>query len=89
MILAKSDMIYKSDLALVNLNDYKDSFYYIANIINKAKCTLIQNEELDDFMIDGRIVNVYTNSEGYDLYFEKYKITLVVYDSMIIDYEIH
>lgn len=82
-------MIYKTNLTLINLNDFKDNFYYESRIINKVKCDIIRKEEIDDFMIDDILVNVYSNNDGYDLYYQNKKIRLVVYDSMIIDYDVN
>lgn len=82
-------MIYKTDLTLINLNDFKDNFYYESKIINKIKCDLIRKEEVCDFSIDGIFVNVYSNSEGFDIYYLDKKIALIVYDSIIVDYEVN
>lgn len=85
MIVAKSDYIFNANNVYYNLNKHLDVFKLEANIINYAKCVLLRNEELDDFIIDNTYVDVYNNSNGYDLYFDEYILSIEVYDKQIID----
>lgn len=86
MIIAKSDYIYKADLVYENLKEYEDVFRMEAIVIDRVKCMLVRNEELDDFSIQGIYVSVYHQENGYDLYFGAYHMKLVVYEKQIIDY---
>lgn len=89
LILAKSDYIDSANTVLFNLNEYEDSFEMLASVLNYAKCTLIRNEELEDFYINGIYVSCYNKGDGYDLLYDDYKLTIEVYDNQIIDYDLN
>lgn len=88
LILAKSDYIKTANTVLFNLSEYEDSFEKLANVLNYAKCTLVRNEELDDFYTNGIYVSCYSKGNSYDLYYDDYKLTIEVYDNKIIDYDL-
>ena len=88
-------MIYQSDYlkttsdVLTNLNEFKDIFELEATIINYVKCQILLNDDLSDFNIAGYDVKVFKYNDRYDLYFSFYKITIFVYDRMIIDFQMN
>ncbi|MBQ0036170.1 MAG: hypothetical protein KBT35_04590 [Firmicutes bacterium] len=84
--MSKFDYIEKCNNAYYNLNEFTDSFYEEALIINHVKCVLLQNEELTDFNINGINVEVYGQDESYSLFFDDKQINVDVYDNMVVDY---
>ena len=87
VVVAKSDYIFKANTVYDNLLEFEDTFALQAQVIDYAKCALIRNEDLTDYYVYGTYVSVYKNTNGYDLYFDDYHISLEVYDKQIIDYE--
>lgn len=84
--MSKLDYIEKCNNAYYNLNEFTDSFYEEALIINHVKCVLLQNEELTDFNINGINVEVYEQNDSYNLFFDDKQINIDVYDNMVVDY---
>lgn len=84
--MSKLDYIEKCNNAYCNLNEFTDSFYEEALIINHVKCVLLQNEELTDFNINGINVEVYEQNDSYSLFFDDIQINVDVYDNMVVDY---
>lgn len=72
-------------MALSNLNDFHEFFLDEALIINHVKCNLLRNEDIEDFYINENYINVYKNSEGYDIYYKNRRISITVYEKMIVD----
>ena len=75
-------------MAFVNLIKHEEIFDIEVQIMSYVKCALLRNEELDDFYINGNTVSVYHTSNGYELYFDDYKIDVDVYDKQIIDFKV-
>lgn len=89
LITAKSDYIYKANMAYENLNEASELFRQEAYVMNRFKCMLAREEDIDDFVVNGIYVNVYQNNNGYDLYFDSYHINTVVYDKQIVSFEVN
>ena len=88
VIAIKSDYIEKANEAYCNLEEYQHIFEKEAYVISYAKCLLLQQNDLQDFYINGIGVNVYKHSNGYELYFDNYVIDIDVYDKQIVNYKI-
>lgn len=88
VILAKSDYLYTANTAYINLKKAENTFEKEAYVISYIKCKLLRNEEIDDYMTNGVFVSVYETTNGYELYFDNYRISIEVYDKQIIDYDI-
>lgn len=88
IVTAKTDYIIKTKNTLINLKNFEESFSDETKVIWRAKCLLMQNEELDDYYVDGIYVSVYRTSSGYNLKYMGYNVDLTVYDKQIIDYTI-
>ena len=86
LIAMKNDYIYKANNVYINLKEYEDIFEIEASVLSYAKCYLIHNDELDDFIVNGIYVNVYGSNSSYELYFYDYYMHIEVYDRQIIDY---
>lgn len=84
IIAAKSDYISKANEAYYNLRQYEEIFYKEAQIIDYVKCELLRNEDIDDFYIDGCMVSVNNTVNGYNLFFEDYKMNIEVYEKQIV-----
>lgn len=88
MIALKADYIYSANTVFSNLQDYQEIFEIEANIIDYCKCLLVQGESLSDFYMCGQDILVYESSDGYDLYFDEYKLRLDVYDKQIVGFKL-
>ena len=86
LIALKSDYIIKADYVYYDLQQYSEAFSYEAYVIQRAKCLLLQEGELEDFDTAGIHVTVSKNPEGYDLYYFSYRIRLSVYEKQIINF---
>ena len=86
VIALKSDYIYKANTIYSNLKEYEQIYYKEAFVLNYAKCCLVQNVELSDYYVNGINVSVFKNNNGYDLFFDGYKISIYLYEKQIIDY---
>ena len=86
--MVKTDYIIKSKTALLNLQEFQDHFSLEAKVIWHAKCILMQNEDLDNYYVDGVYVNVDNINGGYQLRYLDYIVDITVFDKMIIDYTI-
>lgn len=72
----------------INIKDCFDDFETEAKIISEAKCLLACNSNLEDFYIDEGIVRVTSDGNYYYLDFNNLKLTIQVFDRMIIDYKV-
>ena len=88
IVAVKSDYIVKANEVYCNLREAEETFAKEAAVIGYTKCILARNEELHSFEIGGIAVDVYETHNGYDLYFEGYVLTLIVYERQIIDYSL-
>ena len=75
-------------MAYANLQDHEQAFEMEAQVLSYVKCALLRNEDLDDFYIYGSVVSVYQTSNGYELYFDDYKMNIDVYDKQIVDFSV-
>lgn len=87
LIVIKNDYIFKANNIYINLREYEDIFEKEAKVIGHAKCYILQNDDLDDYMVDGIYVSVYNTSNGYKLVFDEYVMELEVYDRQIVDFK--
>lgn len=88
LIAAKSDYIEKANLAYSNLEKHEEIFEVEAEILSYVKCSLLRNEDLDDFYTYGTSVYVYQTSNGYELCFNDYQMYIEVYDKQIVDFSV-
>ena len=88
LIAAKSDYIMKADIVYQNLQEYEEIFESEALVINHLKCLLLREEDIDDFNVEGIIVNVYNSSDGYQLFFENYVMEVSVYEKQIVSFSV-
>ena len=86
LIAVKSDYIIKANRVYENLKEAEEAFEASAIVLDHFKCILARKEEIRDFTADGIYVSVYHSNEGYELYYLNYRMSLVVYDDMIVDY---
>ena len=86
LIALKSDYIMKADHVYYDLEQHSHAFMQEAYVIQRAKCLLLQEGELDDYEAAGMHVSVFRNPEGYDLYYSGYRIRLFVYEKQIINF---
>lgn len=85
----KSDYIISANRVYENLKEFEDIYEKEAQVISYAKYTLLRNEELDDFIVNGIYVSVYDMADGYELCFDGYFIDIDVYDKQIIHFEMY
>ena len=88
LVVCKSEYIYNGNNVLSNLRKYEDIFELQSRIIGHAKCYLLQDDNLEDFMVDGIYVSVYRHSNSYELYFDDYVMSIDTYDRQIMDYSL-
>ena len=88
LIAAKSDYIVKANSVYRNLQDFEEVFAYEAAVLNRAKCILVRDEELEDFNVDGINVSVYRSKNGYQLNYLDYVMDIDVYEKQIIDFSV-
>ncbi len=82
----KADYIIKADQVYKNLTEDEECFCYEAAVIDTFKCMLARREEAEDFYAAGIRVSVYPASEGYELYYLDYKLSLSIYEDRIVDF---
>lgn len=88
LIAVKSDYISKANKAYANLAEYESTFEKEAYVLSYVKSTLLRNEKLEDFCINGVDVSVYEMSNGYQLYFDDYVMDVETYEKQIINFEL-
>lgn len=88
LIALKSDYIISANNVYNNLIQLEDIYEKQAQVISYAKYTLLRNEELEDYVINGIYVSVYKTSSGYELCFDEYSIDIDVYDKQIVDFSV-
>ena len=86
VMLILNDYIYKSVSVFNNIKDSMEILDYEANVIEYAKCVLINRQDLEDFYINGYDISV--DKSGDDYYLSSYMGTLHLNtnDGLIIDY---
>ena len=88
MIIAMNNYLYLSNKTYKELEEYIDVFEKESIVIDKFKCLLLQEEEIDDFSINGNNVNVYKNNNEYTLLFDGLILQLFTKDKMIMSYQL-
>ena len=83
LIAAKSDFICKANEAYRNLQEYEEIFAMEANVLNRAKCLLLQGRPLEEIDLP---VSVYPTGSGYILLLEGYRLEIYVYEKQIVDF---
>lgn len=85
ILMIKNDFIIASDEVYDNLKNYEELFAKEAMILNYVKCELLQNDDLDDFSINGIDVFISYNNDYY-LKFDDKTLIINVKDKQIMDY---
>ena len=88
MIIAMNNYLYLSNKTYKELEEYIDIFEKESIVIDKFKCLLLQEEEIDDFSVNGNNVNVYKNNNEYTLLFDDLILQLFTKDKMIMSYQL-
>ena len=88
LIAAKADYIYKADTIYKELEEFEELFETEAHVLTYAKCALMKEDSLDDFVVSGIYVSVYNSSNDYDLYFLDYLMEIDVYDKQIVNFNV-
>ena len=88
MIIAMNNYLYLSNKTYKELEEYIDVFEKESIVIDKFKCLLLQEEEIDDFSVNGNNVNVYKNNNEYTLLFDGLTLQLFTKDKMIMSYQL-
>ena len=57
-----------------------------ATLILHLKCQLLNYGSLNDFVLDGSVVNIYTKGNAYEVYWRDLILELEIYDREIYDY---
>lgn len=86
LIALKSDHIIKADQVYYDLERFGELFAHEALVIDRAKCLLLQEGDLENYMAKGIYVSVDRNSDGFDLHYDSYVIHLSVYERQIINF---
>ena len=89
LIFNKIDYIISANTIYNRFRQSQDSFYKQALIIEKAKCMLLQDDNLENFYVDGCFVSVYSYGNRYGLYFDNYCIEIDVYERQIISMKMY
>lgn len=93
MMVIEMIMIYTNYLIMANsvyseLNEFYDDFVIEAQMIQKAKCILNCDGDLNNFEIEAGPVIVTRYDNEYYLNCNGLSLTLVVDDRMIVDYKV-
>ena len=83
-----NNYLYLSNKTYKELEEYIDVFEKESIVIDKFKCLLLQEEEIDDFSVNGNNVNVYKNNNEYTLLFDDLILQLFTKDKMIMSYQL-
>ena len=83
-----NNYLYLSNKTYKELEEYIDVFEKESIVIDKFKCLLLQEEEIDDFSVNGNNVNVYKNNNEYTLLFDGLTLQLFTKDKMIMSYQL-
>lgn len=88
MIIAMNNYLYLSNKTYKELEEYIDIFEKESIVIDRFKCLLLREEEIDDFSVNGNSVNVYKNNNEYTLLFDNLTLQLFTKDKMIMSYQL-
>lgn len=88
MILLMSDFIITSNEIYDDLNNFVDDFYLEAELIEEAKCELINFNKLEDMTLSRGVAYINETSGGYMVTYNGLNAYLKVENRMIIDYTI-
>lgn len=87
-MIAFSYHLSKSLETLLLLKNYQDNFEIESLVIRSAKCELLQNHELKDYMLDGDYVYVCQSDDGYNLEYCGYEFEIETKDDAITSYKV-
>ena len=88
MIIAISNYLITYNKINGELKDFIDDFYDEAKLINEAKCYLLNNGKLDNYLLSNNEVSVEKIDNKYLLSYNDCSYLLSIEDKMIIDYSI-
>lgn len=88
MILAIADYLIVLNKIDDNLYNFIDDFYDEAELINEAKCYLLNNSTLEDLSLSKGVAVVSKHFNGYDISYNGLNIYLEVEDNIVTDYTI-
>lgn len=88
MILLMSDFVITSNQIYDDLNNFTNDFYLEAELIEEAKCELINFNKLEDMNLSRGIAYVSETSGGYNITYNGLNVYLKVEERMIVDYTI-
>lgn len=83
-----NNYLYLSNKTYKELEEYIDIFEKESIVIDRFKCLLLREEEIDDFSVNGNSVNVYKNNNEYTLLFDNLTLQLFTKDKMIMSYQL-
>ena len=86
LILAINNYLITTNNIEADLYNFIDDFSLEAELINKAKCVLLNEGDLDDLFLANGIAYVNKNNNDYYISYGDLNILLKVDDRIIIDY---
>ena len=86
LLIAYSYHLNKSLETLILLKEYQDSFEIESLVLRSAKCNLLNNSTLEDYVLDGEVVNVSNNGDDYELNYRDYIFHLETKEKIILSY---
>lgn len=87
-MIAMNNYLYLSNKTYKELEEYIDIFEKESIVIDRFKCLLLREEEIDDFSVNGNSVSVYKNNNEYTLLFDNLTLQLFTKDKMIMSYQL-
>lgn len=88
MILAIADYLIVLNKIDDNLYNFIGDFYDEAELINEAKCYLLNYSNLQDMPLSKGMAYVEKHLDGYDISYNGLNIYIEVEDNIVIDYTI-
>lgn len=86
LIITMADYLLCNTKIDDDLLNFIDDFYYEAELINEAKCYLINNHELKDLSLKKGIAYVKPYNNGYLIEYAGLNIYLETMNDILIDY---
>lgn len=71
-----------------NLRSKEELFTFEARLILDLKCRLLNDEVLENYYLDGYLVDIYQKANTYQVFWQMIGIELIVEDRQIINYEL-
>ena len=88
MIMAMSDYLITSNNAYIDLEEFIDSFALEAELINEAKCFLINYHYLEDMNLSSGTAYFYQNGSNYNVEYAGLRFYIETNDQMITNYNV-